>query len=193
MVCQNCAIFQSLVQDIVKTCIEKFRRVPKNFVEAWDLFYKESEVKSSRPKSLLQRQETCKLPRIKTIAEDSNMDLSAYPLMTSLDHFIPRTQGTMLKKSEIRIFPDEIDNSGNYNSEHSLFRPLIEKPRITGPTKTKVNQEVRRPNSVEEDSYDDDVIITTEEEDIEPFPFTSSCSSSIEDEFYDSSEEEFLI
>ena len=90
MVCQNCAIFQSLVQDIVKTCIEKFRRVPKNFVEAWDLFYKESEVKSSRPKSLLQRQETCKLPRIKTIVEDSNMDLSAYPLMTSLDHFIPR-------------------------------------------------------------------------------------------------------
>ena len=89
MVCQNCGIFQILVQDMVKTCVEKFRRVPKNFVEAWNLFYKESEVKSP-PRCRFQRQETCKLPRIKTIAEDSNMDLSAYPLMTSLDHFIPR-------------------------------------------------------------------------------------------------------
>merc|ERR1712062_799885 len=96
MVCQNCGIFQSLVQDMVKTCVEKFRRVPKNFVEAWNLFYKESEVKSPS-RCRFQRQETCKLPRIKTIAEDSNMDLSAYPLMTSLDHFIPRTQGKMLK------------------------------------------------------------------------------------------------
>ena len=88
----------------------------------------------------------------------------------------------MLKKSEIRIFPDEIidSNSGNYNSEmQSLFRPLIEKPKLT--------IEVRTPNPV--DSYDEFNF-----EDIEPFPFTSSSSSySIEDEFYDSSEEEFLI
>merc|ERR1712062_3735 len=55
MVCQNCGIFQSLVQDMVKTCVEKFRRVPKNFVEAWNLFYKESEVKSP-PRCRFQRQ-----------------------------------------------------------------------------------------------------------------------------------------
>merc|ERR1712141_453561 len=58
MVCQNCGIFQSLVQDIVKTCIEKFRRVPKNFVEAWDLFYKD--------KKLANYQESKPLPRIVT-------------------------------------------------------------------------------------------------------------------------------
>ena len=85
LVCSHCDIFQSLVQELVKKCVEKFCRVPQNFVEAWELFYKaeetvnwyEAKVKSQP----LQRLQEVKLPAIKTM----DVDLSAYPLGQSLN------------------------------------------------------------------------------------------------------------
>merc|ERR1711862_6086 len=71
MVCQNCGIFQSLVQDMVKTCVEKFRRVPKNFVEAWNLFTKNRKSKvrldvAFKDKKLANCPESKPLPRTAT-------------------------------------------------------------------------------------------------------------------------------
>ena len=85
LVCSHCDIFQSLVQELVKKCVEKFCRVPQNFVEAWELFYKaeetvnwyEAKVKSQP----FQRPNEVKLPAIKTM----DVDLSAYPLGQSLN------------------------------------------------------------------------------------------------------------
>lgn len=76
-------------------------------------------------------------------------------------------------KSEIRM--------GNYNS-HRMFRPLLVTEKRRG------DDEVRRKDSLEDYSYnstfEDDI-----SEEMEPVPFTSS--SAAEDEFYDSSAEEF--
>ena len=85
LVCQNCHNFKTLVQDMIANCLQKFCTEPKNFIEAWELFYKTGTQWFKQPKNDLEcMQKGPKLPKVLTVA-DRKIDLNSYPLLRSFD------------------------------------------------------------------------------------------------------------
>ena len=87
LVCQNCQTFRTLVQALTANCLQIFSTEPKNFIEAWELFYKNGSsnqwLKPSKTDLECLRKGP-KLPKISTF-EDRKIDLKSYPLFKSFD------------------------------------------------------------------------------------------------------------